>query len=197
ITKDAQQIKCTFDWDSAAPDLPGYRPDLSPSKADYEKAVELIRSARRPLILAGHGIILSGATAEVCALIDRLNIPVAVTLLGLGGLPASHSLNLGMMGMHGEAWVNTAIQEADLLIALGMRFDDRVTGDLKSYAQNAKKIHIEIDPAEINKNVTVDVGIVGDVRGVLDRLLPSIAPGDRRAWLDSIDAPKGRVAVRD
>src|SRR5439155_8219894 len=94
-------------------------------------------------------------------------IPIAVTLLGIGGIPASHPLNLGMMGMHGEAWVNTAIQEADLLIALGMRFDDRVTGNLKTYAPNAQKIHVDIDPAEFNKNVKVDAAISGDAGAVL------------------------------
>jgi acetolactate synthase-1/2/3 large subunit len=102
-----------------------------------------------------------------------------------------------MMGMHGEAWVNTAIQQADLLIALGMRFDDRVTGTIATYAPNAKKIHVEIDPAEINKNVAVDVGIVGDVRAVLAHLLPLVAAGDRRAWLAAIDNLKGDSAVRD
>ena len=103
-------------------------------------------------------------------LAEKAGIPVALTLLGLGAFPASHPLNLGMMGMHGEAWVNHAIQEADLLLALGMRFDDRVTGNLKTYAPNAKKIHIEIDPAEINKNVKVDVALVGDLREVLQRV---------------------------
>ena len=115
---------------------------------------------------------------------ERASVPVAMTLLGLGALPASHQLNLGMMGMHGEAWVNTAIQEADLLLAFGMRFDDRVTGNLKTYAPNAKKIHIEIDPAEINKNVKVDVPLVGDLRKILQELLPHIEAADRREWLD-------------
>ncbi len=115
------------------------------------------------MILAGHGILVSGAEREVQAFAEKTCIPVAMTLLGLGELPASHVLNLGMMGMHGEAWVNKTIQEADLLLAFGMRFDDRVTGNLKTYAPNAKKIHIEIDPAEINKNVKVDVALVGDL----------------------------------
>ena len=117
---------------------------------------ELINAAERPLILAGHGIILGGAEAALQAFAEKANMPVAMTLLGIGCFPASHPLNLGMMGMHGEAWVNTAIQEADLLIALGMRFDDRVTGNLKTYAPTAKKIHVDIDPAEFNKNVPVD-----------------------------------------
>ncbi len=116
------------------------------------------------MILAGQGILISGAMDEVLEFAERTHTPVAMTLLGLGGFPASHPLNLGMMGMHGEAWVNKAIQEADLLLAFGMRFDDRVTGNLRTYATNAKKIHIDIDKAEINKNVKVDVALVGDLR---------------------------------
>jgi len=198
ITKDAQQSSCVFDWEGAAPQLPGYRPDLSPSRQDYEKALELIRASKRPIILAGHGIILSGATQEVCKLVEHLDIPVAVTLLGLGGIPASHPLNLGMMGMHGEAWVNTAIQEADLLIALGMRFDDRVTGNLNTYAKNAKKIHVDIDPAEINKNVKVDVALVGDLREVLRELQPKLESTPKHPeWVQYIGQLKGDSAVRD
>jgi acetolactate synthase-1/2/3 large subunit len=117
---------------------------------------------------------------------------VGLTLLGLGGFPASHPLSLGMMGMHGEAWLNTTIQEADLLIAFGMRFDDRVTGNLKTYAPNAKKIHIEIDRAEINKNVKVDVALVGDLKAVLRELLPKLKSQDRHEWLTYIDRLEGR-----
>jgi len=197
ITKDAQQSSCEFDWDAAKPQLPGYRPDLSPAPAEYKQAIDLIQSSKRPVILLGHGAIISGALREVRELVDRGGIPVAVTLLGLGALPASHPLNLGMMGMHGEAWVNHAIQEADLLIALGMRFDDRVTGNLKTYAPNAKKIHVEIDPAEINKNVKVDVALVGDLREVLQEVIPHVDTVDRSEWLDFIDKLKGDAAVRD
>ncbi len=197
ITKDAQQSSCEFDWEAAKPQLPGYRPDLSPEETEYAQALELIHKAKRPVILAGHGIIVSGAMAEVLTLAEKAGIPVALTLLGLGAFPASHPLNLGMMGMHGEAWVNHAIQEADLLLALGMRFDDRVTGNLKTYAQDAKKIHIEIDPAEINKNVKVDVALVGDLREVLKELLPRVQSVDHTEWLDSIDKLKGDSAVRD
>jgi acetolactate synthase I/II/III large subunit len=197
VTKDAQQTTCAFDWEGAKPQLPGYRPDLSPAQKEYAEALDLIHNAKRPLILAGHGIIISGAMPEVREFAERAGIPVALTLLGIGAFPAAHPLNLGMMGMHGEAWVNHTIQEADLLLAFGMRFDDRVTGNLKTYAPNAKKIHIEIDPAEINKNVKVDVPLVGDLREVLHQLLPHVESIDRSEWLDFIDKLKGDSAVRD
>jgi len=125
------------------------------------------------------------------------NFPVAMTLLGLGAFPASDPLNLGMMGMHGEAWVNNAIQDADLLIAVGMRFDDRVTGDLRTYAQKARKIHIEVDRAEINKNVKVDAALIGDAREVLEKLLPRLEPFDRSEWVAHVNKLKGDSAVRD
>ena len=130
-------------------------------------------------------------------LAERAQIPVACTLLGLGSFPASHELNLGMMGMHGESWVNHSIQEADLLIACGMRFDDRVTGSLATYATKAKKIHIDIDPSEINKNVPVQVALIGDLAQVLDQLLPLIGPRDGGAWIHAINRMKGDAAVLD
>jgi acetolactate synthase I/II/III large subunit len=197
ITKDAQQSTCEFDGKPVAPQLLGYRPDLSPTPEEYKQALELIHNSKRPVILAGHGIILSGAMDEVRAFAEKANIPVGLTLLGLGGFPASHPLSLGMMGMHGEAWLNTTIQEADLLIAFGMRFDDRVTGNLKTYAPNAKKIHIEIDRAEVNKNVKVDVALVGDLKAVLRELLPNLKAQDRHEWLAYIDRLKGDSSVRD
>jgi len=168
-----------------------------PGDGDVRDAFELINAAERPLILAGHGVMLSGAEREIVAFAEQAQIPIAVTLLGIGGVPASHPLNLGMMGMHGEAWVNTAIQEADLLIALGMRFDDRVTGNLRTYARTARKIHVDIDRAELNKNVRVDVGIAKDLRVALNEWQPHVAPGNRSRWLAHIQALKGDVAVRD
>jgi acetolactate synthase-1/2/3 large subunit len=140
---------------------------------------------------------MSGAVQEVITLAEKANIPVALTLLGIGGFPASHPMNLGMMGMHGESWVNHTIQDADLLIALGMRFDDRVTGNLKTYAPNAKKIHVEIDPSEINKNVKVDVALVGDLKEVLDELLPEVEARERKEWFNYIADLRGDSAVRD
>jgi acetolactate synthase-1/2/3 large subunit len=197
ITKDAQQATAEFDFAAAAPTKQSSHPMLNVAQPSLSEAVELIRNAQRPLILAGHGIIQSGAMDQVRALAERAQIPVACTLLGLGSFPASHELNLGMMGMHGESWVNYSIQEADLLIACGMRFDDRVTGSLATYAQKAKKIHIDIDPAEINKNVPVQVSLIGDLSVVLDQLLPHISPRDGSAWLNSIDRLKGDAAVVD
>ena len=197
ITKDAQQGTAIFDFAAAKPKPYRPHPMLHVDEAGLEKAAELIRNAKQPVILAGHGISESGAMEQVRALAERTQIPVALTLLGLGAFPASHPLNLGMMGMHGEAWVNDAIQNADLLIACGMRFDDRVTGKLASYATKAKKIHIEIDPAEINKNVKADVALVGDLREVLEELLPRIAGRDGSTWLKTIASSKGESAVHD
>ena len=196
ITKDAQQTSCEFDWNAAAP-KPHARPERIVNPESLAAALKLINSAERPVILAGHGIILSGAGEAVRQFAERARIPMAMTLLGIGGIPASHSLNLGMMGMHGEAWVNTAIQEADLLLAFGMRFDDRVTGNLKTYAPSARKVHVDIDPAEIGKNVPVDVGLVGDLREMLDKLMPGVQAGNRSDWLQRIDGLKGDSAVRD
>jgi acetolactate synthase-1/2/3 large subunit len=196
ITKDAQQGAAAFDWEAAKPTPPGYRPDHRPRAAEYREALELVNGARRPVMLVGHGVTLARAEELVRAFAERSTIPVAVTLLGIGAFPASHPLHLGMMGMHGEAWVNEAVQQADLLIALGMRFDDRVTGTLSTFAPGARKIHVEIDPAELNKNVTVDVGLVGDVREVLATLLPGVAPNDHSAWLARIDEIRLHAASR-
>jgi acetolactate synthase-1/2/3 large subunit len=200
ITKDAQQASAEFDFAAAAPKPHRPHPMLKTESASILQAAELIRNAKKPVILAGHGLLQSGAYAQVRTLAERMRIPVASTLLGLGGFPASHPLSLGMMGMHGEAWVNHAIQQADLLIACGMRFDDRVTGTLATYAPNAKKIHIEVDPAEINKNVKVDVALIGDLKEALEALLPHLPPRDAKgesAWVKEIEASKGECAVRD
>jgi acetolactate synthase-1/2/3 large subunit len=201
ITKDAQQATASFSFEDAAP--PAHKPhpmlqkQLSASSPSIQQALELIHAAKRPVILAGHGIIESGAKQAVLALAEARQIPIASTLLGLGAIPAGHPLSLGMMGMHGESWVNNAIQESDLLLAFGMRFDDRVTGNLATYAPHAKKIHIEIDPSEINKNVRVDAAIIGDLRAVLELMLPRIEKSSDTAWLTEINRSKGSAAVRD
>ena len=197
ITKDAQRGHAEDGAESALQTSPARLPASTFDGDDLQRAAELIRHARRPVILAGRGVILSGATRELRAFAETTNTPVAITLLGLGALPASHVLNLGMMGMHGEAWVNQAIQEADLLIALGMRFDDRVTGDPKTYAPGARKVHLDIDQAEIGKNVPVDAALVGDLTSTLGALLDAVEPTAHGEWLSHIGALKGEAAVRD
>ncbi len=197
ITKDAQQGTAIFDFAAAKPRAYRPHPMLKVEDSGLAQAAELIRNAKRPIILAGHGVSESGAMEQVRTLAERAQIPVGLTLLGLGAFPASHPLNLGMMGMHGEAWLNHAIQEADLLIACGMRFDDRVTGTTSTYSLKSKKIHIDVDPAEINKNIKVDVALVGDLREVLEQLLPRVAGRDGSAWIKTIEASKGDAAVRD
>jgi acetolactate synthase-1/2/3 large subunit len=210
ITKDAQQATSVFDFEMSKPRAARphpMHPVDGPDASALEAAVALILGAKRPVILAGHGITQSGAEREVLSFAERLQIPIASTLLGLGGIPAGHPLSLGMMGMHGESWVNEAIQNADLLLAFGMRFDDRVTGNLAHYAPNAKKIHVEIDPSEISKNVKVEVALVGDLKAVMGKVLSLLpthvsearhgAPGSTTEWLKEIHESKGTAAVRD
>jgi acetolactate synthase-1/2/3 large subunit len=197
ITKDAQQARTVPVWSDAPVRLPGYRPEHRALADDLARAARMIDAAERPVILAGHGIVKADCGALLRELVEKTGVPVASTLLGLGCFPASHPLSLGMMGMHGEAWVNKAIQEADLLLALGMRFDDRVTGNLGTYAPRAKKIHCELDPAEIHKNVRADVALVGDVKDTLCALLPLVSKKERQGWTRSIASMKGDSAVRD
>ncbi len=206
ITKDAQQGTATFDFAMSKPKPYRPHPMLRAAQIDIsttlESALQLIRESKKPVILAGHGIIQSRAEREVIAFAERHGIPVATTLLGLGGFPASHPLALGMMGMHGESWVNVAIQQADLLLAFGMRFDDRVTGNLAHYAQNAQKIHVDIDPSEINKNVKVDVALIGDLKTILSQIeiklgTTELSNDQTREWRDEIRSLKGDASVRD
>lgn len=197
ITKDAQVKTCEYAYDDSPVQLPGYRPEYEASAGQIGEAIELIAEAKRPVLFCGHGINRADACEELMTFAEKTGIPVASTLLGLGGFPASHPLALGMMGMHGEAWVNKAIQEADLIIAVGMRFDDRVTGNLATYALNSKKIHIELDPAEINKNVRVDVPLVGDAKEILGQMIPLARKGDVQPWFDHIEEMKGQSAVID
>ncbi|MCA1827860.1 MAG: biosynthetic-type acetolactate synthase large subunit [Myxococcales bacterium] len=196
ITKDAQQA-AVESVQLSPPHRPRNGKRRSVRTEMLDKAAELIDGAKRPVILAGHGVMMAGATRALRELAERSDIPVAQTLLGLGGFPATHPLSLGMMGMHGEAWVNFAVQQSDLLVALGMRFDDRVTGNTKTFAVGAKKIHAEIDPSEIDKTVKVDVALVGDVAVTLEELLSRVKPRDRGPWRKHIAGLKGEAAVRD
>jgi acetolactate synthase-1/2/3 large subunit len=196
ITKNAQQEQTDFE-PAAAKAVAIHTNGQSNRANSIARANELLAKAKKPVILAGHGILKSGAMQEVIELAERAHIPVSMTLLGIGSVPAHHPLNLGMMGMHGEAWVNEAIQEADLLLAFGMRFDDRVTGKLASYAPHARKIHIDIDPSELHKNVRADVAIAGDLKTVLKDWLPLVQAKTHDAWVTRIGELAGGPTVRD
>lgn len=196
ICKNAQLDETEFIYPEN-PRLPGYQPPLHAPIEDLKRAAELIAQAERPVILAGHGVLKSHAFEELKLFAEKTQTPVSMTLLGLGGLPAKHPLSLGMMGMHGEAFNNNAIQNADLLLAFGMRFDDRVTGTLRTYAPRARKIHIDIDPSEIDKNVKVDVALVGDLKTVLTDVLPLVEPADHEEWLEQIDEWRSETKRRD
>ncbi len=195
ICKNAQVESCEF----AYPDevkLPGYQPVDHAPRAALEEAVKLIEKARKPVILCGHGVIMSKAEEALMQFAVKTQTPVASTLLGLGAFPASNELSLGMMGMHGEVHTNLAIQNSDLILAFGMRFDDRVTGTLKTYAPRAKKIHIEIDPSEVHKNVAVDVPLLGDLKTVLTDLIPMVDEYDHDEWKQEINGWKSEADKR-
>lgn len=186
VPKDVQNAEIEFIYPEEEIVLPGYHPPVGATEAQVEQMLELINSADRPVILAGRGILLSGASKEVIEIAEKGSIPITTTLLGIGSVPDSHPLNMGMMGMHGEACCNYAIQEADLLLAFGMRFDDRVTGNLKTYSPNSKKIHVDIDASELNKNVRVDVGVAADLKTVLNQFKDRVKKVDRSTWLGRI-----------
>jgi len=197
LPKNIQLAETDFVPPSGDVELPGYRPRESGDPELVSHAVALINQAERPVILAGQGVLMSGAMDVLRAYAEKTQTPVALTLLGKGGFPESHPLTLGMMGMHGEAYVNHAIQKADLLLAFGMRFDDRVTGTLETYAPEARKIHVDLDPAELNKIVRVDVAIEGDLRQVLEDVLPMVKVADRGDWLGEIEGWRDDTRKRD
>jgi len=197
LPKDAQIAETDFTPPEDGLEMPGYHPKEKGDPELVQQAAELINQAERPVVLAGQGVLMSGAMDALRRFVEKTETPVALTLLGKGGIPESHPLTLGMMGMHGEAYVNRAIQESDLLMAFGMRFDDRVTGTLETYAPDARKIHVDLDPAELNKIVPVDVPIEGDLRQVLEQVLPLVEPADHRAWLEQIAEWQDDTAKRD
>jgi acetolactate synthase I/II/III large subunit len=186
IPRDVQQQLAEFDYPEEI-NLPGYQPVTKADPQQVRKAAQLIEESQKPLILAGHGVVIARAAEDLQALAEKAQIPVITTLLGIGGFPGSHELYQGMPGMHGMYWNNIAIQEADLLLGIGMRFDDRVTGALKDFAPNAKIVHIDIDPAEISKNVKTAVPIQGDVKDALQQLVPQVKPARHDDW-------RGRLA---
>ncbi len=185
IPKDIQVLEANFEYPDKV-ELRSYKPQYKPHPVQVKKAAEAIKKSKRPVIYCGGGVIHSNASKELVEFAEKLNAPVTMTLMGLGAVPATHPLSLGMLGMHGSVATNYAVSHSDLLIAIGSRFDDRVTGKIETFAPNAVKIHIDIDPSSISKNVVVDIPIVGDVKEVLKELIPMVDRLDTDEWLEQI-----------
>ena len=196
ICKDVQNATGLFRYDYEI-DLPGFEPYPNVNMDLVRRAAEVINRGERPLILAGHGVQIAGVSSELLKLVEKAEIPVVTTLLGTGNIPETHPLSLGMGGMHGEAYANRAIQGCDVLIAMGMRFDDRITGRLDKFAKQAKIIHFELDPAEVGKNVVPDVAVVGDLAETLPALLPLVESRRHQIWVNELQEWKGETSVND
>lgn len=186
ITKNAQFDELDFVYEKCTA-VRSYKPAPKPEPSSIEKAAELINNAKKPFIVFGQGVILGEAEAELKALVEKAGIPAAWTILGLSAMDTDHPLNVGMVGMHGNYGPNMLTNECDVLIAIGMRFDDRVTGDLNTYAKQAKIIHFEIDPAEVNKNVKVDVAVLGNAKETLGQILPMLDKKEHKEWRAEFD----------
>ena len=186
IPKDVFTSKAEFTYPSRI-NLPGYKPVLNGNISQIKKAAELINKAERPVIISGRGVIISRAFAELKEFAEKSQIPIVTSLLGIGSFPETHVLSFGWLGMHGMAYANQAINSSDVVIAIGMRFDDRATGMVSAFAPKAKIIHIDIDPAEIGKNVRVNVPIVGDVKAVLKELNKILVPTSHIEWIRQLE----------
>ncbi|HKN47720.1 MAG TPA: biosynthetic-type acetolactate synthase large subunit [Candidatus Polarisedimenticolia bacterium] len=202
LPKDVTAARALFRYPESV-DLPGYRPPREGDPEEVRRAVEMMIRAERPVLYVGGGIVNADASAELVALAEALNLPTTPTLMGLGAFPSAHPLCLGMLGMHGTYAANMSISEADLLVAIGVRFDDRVTGRLKDFAPAARVIHVDVDASSINKNRAVEVGIVGDARAVLRQMLRCLArdvrveaPPPRAAWWSLIRERQARHPFR-
>lgn len=189
IPKDVFLAKAKFEYPTTT-GRKSYQPNLAPNTRQVRLAADAIHKAKKPLIMAGHGIILSKAEPIFKQFVEQSGIPVIYTLLGLGAMDEHHPLSLGMMGMHGHRHVNRALEECDLLVNIGARFDDRATGKVEGFATNAKIVHVDIDPAEIGKNIRTDVPVVGDAGEALTLLLSEVKPGDHSAWLSWINGER-------
>lgn len=197
VCKDAQQATMDFEYPDHV-NLPGYSPNQNaPEYSAVEHAAQLINEAQRPVIVAGQGVSIARAEQELRQLAEKCNIPVATSLLGIGTFPATHPLSIGWGGMHGEAYCNYAMQECDVMFAIGARLDDRLTGAFSTFAPNAKIIHVDLDPAEMGKNLTIDTPVIGDALLTLRALLPLVEPNEHPAWLAQIADWRGDTVDRD
>jgi acetolactate synthase-1/2/3 large subunit len=186
VPKDVQEKKIIADFDPPM-DLPGYNPYREPTSKDIRRIVDAIRQAKRPIVYAGGGIIAANASAELREFAEKTGIPVAMTVMGLGAMPATHYLSLNMLGMHGSVYANYAVNDADLLLAFGVRFDDRVTGKVSEFVKHGRIVHVDVDPSEIHKNKYAHIPVVANIRHVLQELIKVVGPGDWKDWLSQID----------
>ena len=200
ITRDAQLAEISYEEFEAIFNEPisleGYDPNYIGHKKQIKKAIEIVKAAKRPLIIAGHGVLISGATEELYKLATTCQIPVTNTLLGLGSFPGEHQLSLGMLGMHGTVYANYTTNEADVILALGIRFDDRIAGVPKEFCPQATIVHVDIDPAEIEKNKLIDVPIVGDLKHVLNEMNHELTPQTHEDWLERIREWREEYPIR-
>lgn len=197
VCKDALQASMPFTYPTKV-NLPGYNPNLNtPDATAVTRAARLVNEAQRPVIVAGQGVSIARAEAELRQLAEKANIPVATSLLGIGTFPATHPLSISWGGMHGEAYCNYALQECDVLLAVGARLDDRLTGAFDTFAPKAKIIHVDIDPAEMGKNITIDTAVIGDALLALRALLPQVEANEHPAWLEQIAEWKSETSYRD
>ena len=200
ITRDAQLAEISYEEFEAIFNEPisleGYDPNYIGHKKQIKKAIEIVKAAKRPLIIAGHGVLISGATEELYKLATTCQIPVTNTLLGLGSFPGEHQLSLGMLGMHGTVYANYATNEADVILALGIRFDDRIAGVPKEFCPQATIVHVDIDPAEIEKNKLIEVPIVGDLKHVLNEMNHELTPQTHEDWLERIREWREEYPIR-
>lgn len=196
MSVDAQSQQAEFVYPDTV-NLPGYRPHLQGSIKQIRQAAQMINNAERPIVIAGHGVIIARASEELRALLEKAEIPLVTSLLGKGVIPESHPLCLGMGGMHGESFVNLALQDADLIVGIGTRFDDRLTSTASTFAPRAKIIHVDVDPAEIGKRIRVDLPIVGDAGNVLRQLVPLVEPARHPEWLEQIEKWRSDTRARE
>ena len=200
ITRDAQLDVISYEEFEAIFNEPisieGYDPNYIGHPKQIKKAIDLLKGAKRPLIIAGHGVLLSNATEELYKLATTCQVPVVNTLLGLGSFPGEHQLSLGMLGMHGTVYANYAVNEADVILALGIRFDDRIAGVPKEFCKEATIIHVDIDPAEIGKNKLIDIPIVGDLKHVLNEMNHELTPQTHESWLERIREWREEYPIR-
>ncbi len=194
LPRDVTVEEMEFCWPEVS--LPGYHPSIKAHEMQIKKAAKALMEAERPVIYAGGGVKFADAHRELFDLAVKLNAPVTTTLMGIGCFPEDHALSLGMLGMHGTKYANYTIQESDLILAVGARFDDRVTGKVSSFAPRAKIIHVDVDPAEIGKNVRVDIPLVGDAKNALAGLIKEVQPKPRSAWNDKVDSWKSDYPLK-